>query len=248
MSNIYIYHNNLISLLNLIDFLLQKKIKPDNIKDNSFNATLLDRTVILNLKEDENIIGKIIKKLNAKIFNIIYYIYLSNQENKELIIYYFLLNAYKYPDKILALRNLRCVNLSLKIAKQVGNEAHKLKGFVRFKELDNKVLYAKINPDNNVLFLLAKHFKRRLPHEYFMIHDINRKILALYDKKEIYLINEDNLNLKNLKESENEKEMENLWKSFYQTIGIKERKNEKCRMNFMPKKYWQYIIEMSEEL
>ena len=35
---------------------------------------------------------------------------------------------------------------------------------------------------------------------------------------------------------------EELWKLFYENIGIKERKNEKCRNNFMPKKYWKYIL------
>ena len=37
------------------------------------------------------------------------------------------------------------------------------------------------------------------------------------------------------------------WQTFYNTIGIKERKNSRCQMNFMPKKYWPYIIEMSGE-
>ena len=39
-----------------------------------------------------------------------------------------------------------------------------------------------------------------------------------------------------------------MWKSFYDTIGIKERNNERCRMNFMPKKYWKYIVEMSDKI
>ena len=43
-------------------------------------------------------------------------------------------------------------------------------------------------------------------------------------------------------------EIEDLWKSFYNTIGIKERKNDRCRMNFMPKKYWKYILEVSDEI
>ena len=50
------------------------------------------------------------------------------------------------------------------------------------------------------------------------------------------------------KESSNEKEIEKLWKIFYKTIGIKERKNDRCRQNFMPKKYWKYITEVREEL
>ena len=47
--------------------------------------------------------------------------------------------------------------------------------------------------------------------------------------------------------SDDEKTFEELWIEFYNTIGIKERKNDRCRMNFMPKKYWKYITEMSDE-
>ena len=48
--------------------------------------------------------------------------------------------------------------------------------------------------------------------------------------------------------SSNEEMFDDLWKTFYKTIGIKERKNERCRQNFMPKKYWQYITEVKGEL
>lgn len=34
---------------------------------------------------------------------------------------------------------------------------------------------------------------------------------------------------------------------FFKTIGINERKNKKVQINFMPKKYWEYIIEMEDE-
>ena len=53
------------------------------------------------------------------------------------------------------------------------------------------------------------------------------------------------INIKNLDIKTDE--MEDLWKSFYNTIGIKGRKNDRCRMNFMPKKYWKYILEVENE-
>ena len=39
-----------------------------------------------------------------------------------------------------------------------------------------------------------------------------------------------------------------LWKSFFNSIGIKERNNYKVQRNFMPKKYWKYITEMEDNL
>ena len=72
------------------------------------------------------------------------------------------------------------------------------------------------------------------------------KILSIYDKKDFYIVSEDEFKpIINL--STNEEDIQDLWKSFYKTVGIKERKNDRCRMNFMPKKYWQYIIEVSDE-
>ena len=61
--------------------------------------------------------------------------------------------------------------------------------------------------------------------------------------KNIYILG--GINIKDLDIKTDE--IEDLWKSFYNTIGIKERKNDRCRMNFMPKKYWKYILEVENE-
>ena len=45
-----------------------------------------------------------------------------------------------------------------------------------------------------------------------------------------------------------EENFEDLWKTFFDTIGIKERENKRCQTNNMPKKYWQYMIEMEDKL
>ena len=112
----------------------------------------------------------------------------------------------------------------------------------------NNILYAEIAPENNVLILLSKHFKERLKNEYWIIKDTKREILSIYDKNNFYLVNTSDFNIKELVLSDEEETFENLWKTFYKTIGIKERKNDRCRMNFMPKKYWKYILEVSDEL
>ena len=246
-NNIYLYNNNFISLLNLIFTLIKNNVKPLNIKADSYQPTLLDNIVNLKIKDEEKIINNIIEKFGSVVFNIMYHVYLSEHENKELIIYYFFKNCFKYKNKIIYMRNLKCVNLALKISKYVGHENHKFKGLTRFKELNNHILYAIIEPENNILFLLSKHFKNRLKKEYWIIKDEKRKLYSIYDKHDFYLISEENFKLNKTGFTTNEEDIENLWKSFYKTISIKERENEKCRRNFMPKKYWKHIIEVSDE-
>ena len=62
------------------------------------------------------------------------------------------------------------------------------------------------------------------------------------DKMEFYILDSDI----DIKKFDSEDYYEDMWKEFYKTIGIKERKNDRCRMNFMPKKYWKYIVEVSD--
>lgn len=241
-NKIYLYDGNFSTLMDLITKLLAFKTKPLNIcAKNEYQPSLLNETIELELDNNFNI-NKI--QISKNIIKTIYYIYLSNKQNKELIIYYFLLNALKYQDKIFTMRNLKCVDASLKISKYVSNENHKLKGFLRFQELENHILYAEISPTNNVLELLSIHFMKRLKNEYWIIKDVGRNTYSFYDKQKYYIIADENINLKTLGAIEKEKEVENLWVTFFNTIGIKERKNTRCQMNFMPKKYWKYIIEM----
>lgn len=246
MNYIYLYDNTFINLLNLIKFLIIKKTVPHNIKDISYQPTLFEETIHLNIFEEENTIEEFLKIFGSKVFNMIYYVFLSSNENKEIIIFYFLVNYLKHNNKVFYLRNNKSVYEALKIAKYVSRENHKFKGFLRFKEINNNILYAEFAPENNIIFLLSKHFKNRLKNERWIIKDVKRNILSIYDKKEFYIVNGEDLNII-INNSDDEIFIEDLWKSFYKTIGIETRKNDRCRINFMPKKYWQYITEVMEE-
>lgn len=248
MNNIYIYKNNFFDLIYLIDYLIKHSIVPNNIKDEAYSPTLLDNVINLNLNYEENIIKKIINNIDKNIFRILLLVFLSNDDSRELIIYYFYKNYLKYGIRIINMYNLKCVSKSLNISKYVSNEVHKYKGFVRFKELENNILYAEIEPINNILILLSNHFKKRLKNEYFIIKDKKREIFSIYNKNNYCIVNDNDFKLITNKLSIDELEYQKLWTSFYKTIGIESRRNDKCRMNFMPKRYWKYLIEMSDEL
>lgn len=246
MNKVYIYDGDFINLLNLIFYLLNNNIKPNNIKDDTYFPNLLEETVFLDFKQDNlNDFMQVIGKEN---FKVLYYVFLSNDERKEIIIYYFCLNALKYGNSVIYRRNLKCVSEVLRISQYVSHEIHKFKGFLRFRELENKVLYAEIEPINNVILFLTNHFTRRLKNENFIIKDVGRGVLSIYDKKKFVIVHEDEFLISTNKNSSNEEEIEELWKVFYKTIGIGARKNDRCRMNFMPKRYWKYILEVRDEL
>ena len=248
MYRIYVYDGNYIALLSLILELIKRNIKPDNIKTEDYEASLFDEVINLQVDLDNDILKKMKKSFGSYAINAMYYVYLSEEDNKELLLYYFFLNAIKYHKNITFRRDLKCVSEVLRISQYVMHEGHKMKGFLRFKELENKVLYAEMEPTNDVIMLVSWHFQRRLKNEYFIIKDVKRRILSIYDKNKFVIVPENSFILSTNTLSDEEKEMEELWKIFYRTIGIAERKNDRCRMNFMPKKYWKHMLEVEDEL
>ncbi len=248
MKHVYIYDGDFLSLLNMISYLLKNNLKTENIKTENYTPNLFENTIHLSIPKSEDIIEQIIKALGKFVLRSMYYVFLSEEENKELILYYFFRNAIKYRHKIMSYRNLKCVSEVLRISYYVRHETHKMKGFLRFKELDKPILFAEMEPTNDILFLVSCHFSKRLKNEFWIIKDNKRKILSIYDKKSFTIVKEEEFQMTDFKESKEEKNMEELWKTFYKTIGIKERKNDRCRRNFMPKKYWKYIVEVKEEL
>ncbi len=242
--NIYLYDGSFHSLLALICLLLDKN--EIIIKDiNKYQNNLLDTPINLKIENKKEKVNDIKKLLSYSILKVTYYTYLSNDENKETMIFKFIKEYLKYKNNIFCYRNIDCVNYVIKQSSYVSRENHKMKGFLRFEKKAEGFYYAEMAPTNNIICLLTNHFKNRL-NTYFIIKDVNRRIYSIYDKKSIYYLKEDNIKKLNLEIKEEEKEIVKLWKEFFNTISIKERENLKTQMNFMPKKYWKYIIEMED--
>ena len=249
MNNIYIYDGGFISFISLVVELFKRKIIPDDIKlSDSYEIGLFDKEIFLKVESDNKNIELIKKKLSKEALYCIYNVFLSNNKNKEMIIYDFLINYFKYKNKVFGMIRIDSVNESIKISKYVREETHKLKGFLRFKKMKNNFYYGEISPTNNVIGLLSNHFSKRLKEDYWIIKDTDRGIYAIYDKKKvIYLTNDEVISL-NLESSDSEELIEDLWKTFHKTVAIASRENRRCQQNFMPKKYWKNMLEMESEL
>ena len=249
MNNIYIYDGGFISFIALVVELFKNKIIPDDIKlYNSYDKSLFDTEIFIKVDNEKENIKLIKTKLSKQALYGIYNVFLSNNKNKEMIIYKFLINYFKYGNKVFNMRRIDSVNELINISKYVRGEAHKLKGFLRFKKMKNNFYYAEVSPTNNVIGILSLHFSRRLKEDNWIIKDTEREIYAIYDKKNIYYLTSEEVIELNLDITEDEEFFEDLWKTFHKTIGIKERENRRCQQNFMPKRYWKNMLEMEDKL
>ena len=128
--------------------------------------------------------------------------------------------------------------------KKVMSENHRLKGFIRFKETANGILYAPCSPDNDITELLCPHFVQRLSNVPFIIHDVKRNKAGVSDGKRFKIMTTETDAILNL--SGDEKKWETLWKNYYRAVNIKERKNKKQQDNLMPVRYRKFLPETYE--
>lgn len=175
-----------------------------------------------------------------------------------------MLAARRIPDskKIMEHLSHPMVEKVFELSRTVGNEAHLLTEFIRFRELENGVLYAPITPKSQVLTCIAPHFADRFPLENWMIHDKTHHIFAVHEaRKKWVLVQEERDRYQTEKESgeidnseyekrfekisEKESEYEMLWKSFCKTIAIKERENPVCQRGHLPLWYRPNMVEFS---
>lgn len=130
------------------------------------------------------------------------------------------------------------------LARWVGREIGHLREFLRFQELENGMLYAKIGPKSNALTFLMPHFADRLPVEDFVIYDDTRGIFGVHPAgKQWYLLSGEESGEGELRFSEQEMQYQELFRHFCRTIAIKERKNLNLQRNMMPLRFQEYMVE-----
>jgi probable DNA metabolism protein len=129
-----------------------------------------------------------------------------------------------------------------RIARQVSHEAHKFKGFVRFSEVADGFLYARIEPQADLLALIAPHFVERVGDRPWMIHDLRRSQAVVFDLKSWRLVSDIVLTAEP-DMSEAEHEYAALWQRYFQRHAITERHNPGLQQKHVPLRYRKHLTE-----
>ncbi|MDQ3278893.1 MAG: TIGR03915 family putative DNA repair protein [Bacteroidota bacterium] len=134
-------------------------------------------------------------------------------------------------------------------AKKVWREKHRMEAFVRFQRTADDLYYAIIEPDFNVLPLIAEHFKTRYADQRWMIYDAGRKYGMYYDLSTVSTVQiafaEGAGNGKDVSQVYDESEAiyQQLWQQYFKSVNIAARKNTKLHIQHMPRRYWKYLPE-----
>lgn len=139
------------------------------------------------------------------------------------------------------------------IFRKVMHERLRMMQFVRFQKAKDGTYLGVVSPDHDVLPLVVNHFQDRFGTQPWLIYDAKRRYGFYYDQQEVTRITfqeEETLpfDLENgkLNEevlSEDDKLFQELWRTYFKAICIKERMNPKKQLNDMPRRYWKYMTE-----
>lgn len=184
----------------------------------------------------EKVIRSIINKISRNVYSWVFYASKSCEADALDTIYRFLVMGFHYGDKICFMLQEPIVMRMMELRRNVGNEAHYFREFLRFVSVDGEVYVAHIEPKSDVVLYVATHFADRMPSENWIIMDDKRKIAAIHPKNEEFYVKELTEQEANrlLQTSEYIDEFVALWKEYFETIAIEERKNTACQRNHFP--------------
>jgi probable DNA metabolism protein len=148
------------------------------------------------------------------------------------------------------------------IARKVLHEQLRMKQFIRFQKAKDGTYLAVVSPDHNVLPLVVDHFSDRFNDQPWLIYDARRHYGYYYSLNQTHgrgaggeavrvtfeneaavpfdlgngKLNDDAL-------SSDDHLLQDLWRTYFKAICIKERMNPRKQLNDMPRRYWKYMTE-----
>ena len=245
-KKVYIYDDSYQGLLTALHQAFKKREVPVKIMSEAkFRNDLFyqKEKIKTNSKKAKFFSEQIKKHISSRAVHNVFRSYLSEAEKMELYIFRYLFTGFKVGEKVDELLTKDYVLKVQEMTQKVGRESHRLKGLIRFQEAEGAKYYAAVEPDYKVLVLLAPHFKNRFSTMDWIIHDKKREeavIFSAADKQWLLIDLEKDFEPEL---STKEKNIQNLWRSFFSTVSIKNRSNPKVQQQFMPKKYWKNLIE-----
>lgn len=197
----------------------------------------------------EKVIRTIKRRMGEEAFEMIAYAASYPDDQKADAIYRMIVTGLHLPDgrQITGMLTHPQVRMVFELRRKAWHIAHRYMGFVRFRELENGVLFSEIDGEADVLALIAPHFADRLPLENWAVYDHRRQKAAVHISGKGWMILED-VDKEQLLEpgaSAQEAEYEALWKVFHRAIGIQERTNGRLQMSLLPRKFRQFMNEFS---
>ena len=190
------------------------------------------------------------KRLSAMALSVITVTWLSELPETDMLLFRYIRKAIDAPRTIeLNFGDPDVLEVS-KVWKKVTNERLRVIQFLRFQKAADGTFFAAVKPVYNVLPLTLPHLKDRFADQCWLLYDLKREYGYYYDLKEATEVRFEEKEahlLSGLLGEElmdaDEKLFQQMWKTYFKSIAIKERLNPKLHRQHMPARFWKYMPE-----
>jgi probable DNA metabolism protein len=240
----YLYDGSFDGFLSCVYHSYKSKKASGIYEGNSYQYSITNDYMIIDTNSDfaEIVYNAIENKISKEAMNMIFYAFLSCDNNKNNKILKFIEFGFRKGKDTIDMYTNDCVFPIRELYTKVSREEHSFLGLLRFSDIGG-ILYAKYNPDNNLTVLITEHFADRYKYEKFIIHDEKRKIASIYADENWQIV--DASFIKSISLTDNEIMFHKLWKEYFTTLAIEGRKNINLQNQKVPKKYRKNIIEFN---
>ena len=250
----YVFDGSFEGLLTAVfDFYELKPGKVSLVWDKVYQPSLIENThtVVTDGSKAERVWLGLQKKLSANWLRTFYCTYLSEEPQAFCALFNFAVYIFDNPAGAEANFGNEFVLAVSQTERRVSRERHRMKAFIRFQKTADGIYYAPIEPDFNVLPLISSFFKNRYADQRWIIYDVRRQYGLFYDLETVQQISYDfvsaidtsSVKLPKGLTDEKEELAAVLWKDYFDSTNIKERKNMKLHIRHVPKRYWRYLGE-----
>lgn len=139
------------------------------------------------------------------------------------------------------------------IAKKVQQERHRIIQFLRFQKTADGIFFAAVEPLYNVLPFAIEHFRDRFAGQTWLIYDMKRDYGYYYNQHEVTEVRFEN-EKPHLPNGQPDKTvldqqellLQKMWKTYFNSICIRERSNPKLHRQNLPVRFWKYLPEKKQ--
>lgn len=253
---ILLYDKTFDGFLTLVFEAFKNRYAPGRIEGFDFLEPMLwtDKITITTDPEKANRVWEAVKvRLTSRAYNAVYRIQLSGITDAEMVLFRFLQKVFASKINIEENYSDPDVLKIKKLDRQVCQEAERMNQFIRFQKTADQIYFASVDPQFNVMPLIVKHFETRFADQQWIIYDSKRRYGFYYNRNETVLIHlsSDKVNPEDGKVSQeilarDEVLFQKLWKQYFKSTCIEERRNHRLQLQHMPKRYWKYLTEKQE--
>ena len=252
---IFVFDNTFEGLLTSVFEAYSRRVFPDALFPEGEPVPLFHDEVFTVITEEEKakrVWRGLQKKLSSGALSCLAQCWLAEEAETPMLLFRYIRKAIDAPRSIETNFADPDVLEFSRMWKRVDWERLRMLQFIRFQKAADGTFFAAVEPEKNALPLAIDHFKDRFADQPWLIYDIKRAYGFYYDLKEVRQVTfeegsrEGHLVTGMLDESlmdKDEKLFQQLWKTYFKAICIKERLNPRKHKQDMPVRYWKHMTE-----